>query len=199
MGSITITNNNSVILTIKGKKDILYLIDLFNGNIFLKKRQLQFIKWVNTYNLWNKTNIVIKDFNFTPSLNDGWLAGFTDAEGSFLTTVSLRKDKRKLPYTVKFRYVLSQQDAKLELQYIADFINGYVEKSLKCDRIVVNYFKLVPIINYFQNFPLLTVKASALIKWLEIYNLMKEKKHLTLEGIMDIKEKAKLINAIRKI
>jgi hypothetical protein len=49
MGSITVTNNNTALFTIKGKKDILYLIGLFNGNIFLKKRQLQFIEWVKTY------------------------------------------------------------------------------------------------------------------------------------------------------
>jgi hypothetical protein len=43
MGNIYV-KKSSAILVIKAKKDLITLIEIFNGNIFLKKRQKQFEK-----------------------------------------------------------------------------------------------------------------------------------------------------------
>jgi hypothetical protein len=43
MGNIYI-NKNSAIFIVKAKQDIITLIEIFNGNIYLKKRQIQFEK-----------------------------------------------------------------------------------------------------------------------------------------------------------
>ncbi len=83
MGNVYFKKNSATFI-IKANKDIATLIEIFNGNIFLNKRQLQFSKWVDNYNIKNKTNIEIKQNQFYPSLNHGWLSGFIDAEGSFL-------------------------------------------------------------------------------------------------------------------
>jgi len=43
MGSVCISKKkNSALFTIKAKKEIENLIDIFNGNIFIKKKQTQF-------------------------------------------------------------------------------------------------------------------------------------------------------------
>lgn len=71
MGYICINKkSNSVLFTIKGKKDIEILINIFNENIFIKKKQIQFDNWVLNYNSKNKCNIKIKTNNFYPTLND---------------------------------------------------------------------------------------------------------------------------------
>jgi hypothetical protein len=41
MGNVYL-NKNSAIFIVKGKKDINILIEIFNGNIYLRKRQIQF-------------------------------------------------------------------------------------------------------------------------------------------------------------
>lgn len=197
MGSISVSKNKTAIYTVKGKNDILFLINLFNGRLYLKKRQDLFKEWVINYNSFNKTNIIIKDSLFLPSLDNYWLSGFTDAEGCFIVITSLRKDIRKFPYSTLFRYVIGQQNAKSELIYIASLIKGNVEKGSNCDRVVVNYLKTNLIINYLNQYPLKTIKAESFKKWLEIHDLMKNKKHLNLEGLTIIKEKAIQINSSR--
>jgi hypothetical protein len=43
MGSVHISKNkNSAIYTVKAKKEVENIIKIFNGNIFLRKRQTQF-------------------------------------------------------------------------------------------------------------------------------------------------------------
>ncbi len=71
MGSVGISKkSNSVIYVVKGKRDVENLINIFNVNIFIKKKQAQFEKWVLNYNDKYKRNIDIKVSNFNPSLND---------------------------------------------------------------------------------------------------------------------------------
>lgn len=75
---------------VKAKADIITLINLFNGQLFLEKKQAQFAEWVSAYNLKYGTNLtarptrlnheprVFLDGRPTPnaSLHDGWLSGF---------------------------------------------------------------------------------------------------------------------------
>lgn len=92
MGTVYIhEKSNSAYYTIKAKKDIELLINIFNGNIFLRKKQVQIKKWVINYSKKYKLNIVIKLNKFSPSLIDHWLAGFIDAEGCFIVSVVKRK------------------------------------------------------------------------------------------------------------
>nr|YP_010218787.1 LAGLIDADG endonuclease [Morchella brunnea]UBU98594.1 LAGLIDADG endonuclease [Morchella brunnea] len=65
MGNVYL-NKDSATFIVKAKKDILALIAIFNGNLFLRKRQIQFEKWVINYNIKNKTNIEIKPNQFQP-------------------------------------------------------------------------------------------------------------------------------------
>jgi hypothetical protein len=62
-------------------------------------------------------------------------------------------------------------------------------------RFTINSFiGLIPIINYLNNYPLKTKKLLSYNKWLEIYEMVINKKHLTKEGLDKIKELSKLIN-----
>lgn len=188
MGNVDL-NKNSAIFIVKAKKDINILIEIFNGNIYLRKRQIQFENWVLNFNKKNKLNIEIKSNQFKPSLNDNWLAGFIDAEGSFL--VSFRKTK------ILQRFVLGQKDAELEFLYLSKLIGGYTQKLKQHDRLVVNYLKLYTLIAYLNRHKLYSIKAKSFEKWVEIYNYRKDSN--LDEKYPLIKKRAAYINSIRKL
>jgi len=64
---------------VRDKDNIIKLISIFNGNIFLDTRKEQFKLWLNAFNLkYKEENIPYIDSSFKPTLNDAWLSGFTD-------------------------------------------------------------------------------------------------------------------------
>jgi hypothetical protein len=69
----------------------------------------------------------------SPALNNGWISGFTDAEGSFAVVVT--ESAQKNSFKIIQRYVLSQKDSKEELIFLTSLSKGYVEKSTRCDRL----------------------------------------------------------------
>lgn len=188
MGNVYL-NKNSAIFIVKAKKDINILIEIFNGNIYLRKRQIQFENWVLNFNKKNKLNIEIKSNQFKPSLNDNWLAGFIDAEGSFLVSVCKTK--------IIQRFVLGQKDAELEFLYLSKLIGGYTQKLKQHDRLVVNYLKLYTLIAYLNRHKLYSIKAKSFEKWVEIYNYRKDSN--LDEKYPLIKKRAAYINSIRKL
>ena len=196
MGNVYLQKNSATFI-VKAKADINILIVIFNGNLFLHKRQQQFLKWVENYNRTlttkNITTIVIKPHDFKPSLNDNWLAGFIDAEGSFFCSVSKTRIYQK--------FAIGQKDAELEFLYLNTLINGYynVEKSRDFYRIVLSYLKLDTIILYLSQHKLYSVKAQSLEKWLEIYEYRKNKLAKQVPDYKQMKKKASLINQLRKI
>lgn len=190
MGNIY-SNAKSAYLFIKSKDDIKTLIEIFNGNLVLHKRKLQFDKWALNFKSKYNLNFDIKSNKINPTLTDSWLAGFIDAEGSFIVTFSKTK--------ITQRFVLGQKDAELEFLYISKLINGYTEKNKIYDRVVVNYSKMNTVIDYLSSHKLISVKAKSLEKWLEIYRIRKNKVVLNENDYKLLKKKASLINSLRKM
>jgi hypothetical protein len=79
---------------------------------------------------------------------------------------------------------------------LANRIDGYVThiKSYNGYNTVVNIGKLTKILSYLHNYPLKTKKHVSYLRWLKVYDLVKNKKHLTEPGIEIIKDKIKFIN-----
>ena len=114
-----------------------------------------------------------------PTLNDGWLSGFTDAEGCFSITV---KKKRKNHY-VEARFILDQKcrsdlDIAILYQISTLFINlkdTEVNKSVKLRSKTDNVYRITVqcndikklnstlIINYFTRFRLITSKHNSFL------------------------------------
>ena len=114
--------------------------------------------WLDFFNKETQSNISLLSFQFEP-----WLSGFTDAEGCFLCYVSKRSDlKRKLPYALRLKYVLSQKDSHDELLFITTLIGGNVQKDKSgVESLVINNIFLDVIVNYFTNHPLKTKKLKS--------------------------------------
>ncbi len=182
---------------VRDRKNIHKLIQIFNGNIVTNYKLNQFKLWVNAFNKVYKTNIHCLEDKYELTLNNAWLSGFTDAEGCFTSCTSVSKSTGQFITTV--RYVISQKDDIEFSKDLADKINGYIThvKSYNGYNTVVNFGKLNKILLYLKNYPLKTKKFISYKRWLKIYDLVKNKKHLTPEGRIIIKFhslRTKLIN-----
>ena len=198
MGSISI-GKKSALFTIKAYEEIKTLINLFNGKIYLCKRKKQFILWAKNFDNKYKMGFDAKDYTFVPCLQHNWLAGFIDAEGSFIVTVSKRKTREEM--IIGQRIVLGQKDAEKEFTFLSNMLDGYTEKQKGDDRLVIHYSNSNKILHYLNHHPLYSVKAKSYSKWLEIHNIRKNnaKKFMDRDDFTSIKKKASLINILRKI
>lgn len=195
-GSVSVQDkvNKTHHYRIRDKKNIHKLIQIFNGNIVTNYKFNQFKVWVNAFNEIYKTNVQCIENKHELTLNNAWLSGFTDAEGCFTCSTSVSKSTGKAITTV--RYVISQKGDIDFSRNLADKINGYVTyvKSYNGYNTVVNFGKLNKILLYLKSYPLKTKKFISYTRWLKIYGLVKDKKHLTHEGRIIIKFLSKLIN-----
>jgi len=195
-GSVTLQSIESKThqYRVRSKDHLIKIINLFNGNLITKAKIEQFKLFLHGFNLKYKTNIVFIECNNKVTLDNAWLSGFTDAEGCFTCSAYLSKLTNK--YIVTVRYIISQKNDINLSEYLAKLINGYVThvKSYNGYNTVVNHSKLNIIIKYINKSPLKTKKHISYIKWLKVYSLVKDKKHLHPEGIEKIKSLIESIN-----
>ena len=99
--------SNTHCFRVRDKENLYKIICIFNGSLFLDSRNEQFKLWLNAYNkTYNEQILWIRSKN-SPTLKDGWLSGFTDAQGCFTSTINTGiLGKTSL---VRLRYVLSQK------------------------------------------------------------------------------------------
>jgi len=179
---------------VRDKKNILKLISIFNGNIITKAKKYQFKLWLDGFNVRYNMSINHIESSSKPNLNNSWLSGFTDAEGCF--TSSVLKNSKTGNTIVTVRYVLSQKNDLEFSNYVADLLNGYTTylKSYDGYNVTVNFSRLSKIIAYLEKHSLKTKKLISYRKWLKVFNLVKNKKHLNTEGLEKIKILVKDIN-----
>jgi hypothetical protein len=195
-GSVSVQDkiNKTHHFRVRDKNNLFKLIQIFNGNILTKYKFNQFKIWVEGFNTIYKMNINILDSKHKLNLDDTWLLGFTDAEGCFTCSVLTSKITGKDIVTV--RYIISQKnDIEFSLN-LAKVLGGYIThiKSYNGYNTVVNHGKLNKIINYLKNKSLKTKKSISYKRWLKVYVLVKNKTHLTPEGLIIIKSLIKTIN-----
>lgn len=182
------------------KEGIRVLIALFNGNLVLDKRKIQVKKWLDTVNIVELNNKAL------PILNNSWLSGFIDAEGCFNVTLFKRKSMA-LGYQVKLRFMIDQKDSLDNMLFIKDQLNLFlINRKLKkgsngiMHRIESNSFVKVPlIVDYINTFRLKTKKQESFDKWVRVYELVKNKAHLTEDGLYEIRKLSKEVNIITSI
>jgi hypothetical protein len=182
------------------KKGILILTHLFNGNLVLNKRKIQLKRWLDAQNIIEITN------NLLPSLANAWLSGLIDAEGCFNVTL-FKREAMALGYQVKLRFMIDQKDSLDTLLIIKDIWNMLLtNRKLKnidissMYRVEINSFiKIPPIMEYLNKFMLKTKKEESFNKWVTVYGLVKNKAHLTEEGLKEIRKISKEINFITSV
>jgi len=133
------------------------LIDIFNGNFVLDKTEERFGNYLKAYNAKYSTQEIplIKEKHI-PTLNDHWLSGFIDAEGSFNGTTR-RLSKEGEPVGVLIRFTLVQQDEHKTMHYLAKLFEAPFSdyKSNNTTRVYINSVKSRnKIIKYLNAHPL---------------------------------------------
>lgn len=197
MGIITFNGLYKFVVT--NPSDILKLAYIFNGNLFIYHRIKQQSLWINILNHTEK-NLIFNDIPVIPTLNDAWLSGFTDAEGSFNVSIINRKDVQKEnSKRVKQRFILDLNNFYNNLLFFNSlFQSGFISfksNSSNQFRFTINSFKSISLlISYFSYFPLKTNKRINYDLWVLIYKKIENKEHLTTEGINKIKKIKKKIN-----
>ena len=151
------------------------------------------------HNDFNRTVVKAKIINFKQIstfyenniLNPWFVTGLIDAEGCFNISISKSLKKSKLGWVVQVRFIVELHLKDLALiRNLQSFFGGIgtITTTAKVARFSI--VGLNDIINFvlphFDNFPLQSVKWIEFKLWRSCVIIMKNKGHLTLEGIKEI-------------
>lgn len=140
---------------------------------------------------------VIKDI---PDPN--WLAGFTSGEGCFLVRV-FNSTGHKTGYQVQLRFQITQQsrDRKLMAKIVNCLGCGFIsERSDIVDFHVTKIMDITDkIIPFFEKYTIIGIKQANFYDFCKVAKLVKDKEHLSVEGLEKIKLLKSKMNTLRDI
>ena len=166
---------------VSDNKSIFLLYLLLNGNLALKHRVNQLIKWNTALNKLDfKVPRLVEAFR-QPSVEDAWLSGFTDALGCFSVKIGINK---RCSHYVRLLFILDQEEVfnKVGLLFSdnkAVITNKFhSEKSVHSNYVKNMMYQLTfccndnkkkiissKIIEYFNNYKLKTSKKESFRIW----------------------------------
>ena len=130
-----------------------------------------------------------------------WLAGFTSAEGCTMVKITASKTN-SVGWKVELTFQLTQhsRDEKLLRSFIYYLNCGRISKKGNAFNFQVSKFvdivdKIIP---FLTKYPIRGVKALDFEDWCKVAEMMKEKKHLTPEGLEEIRKIKAGMNRDRK-
>ena len=182
------------IYKIKDKKAVRYvcknttglsvILSLINGKLLSNFKYDQLIK----HNYSEYFNLSILPPLKKLSLDNYWLAGFTQADGWFHIHIANSKT-HKTGFSVRLEYSLKQNDSlplrllyeKLKLGNLSQYGTGiWCYKS-------TGFETALNLINYFDTFNLFAGKYISYLKFRKVYIMITEGKHLQEKGIKKIR------------
>lgn len=194
-------------------KNLFLICLIFNGNMVFPTRRARFLTFLSMFNeKLLKTNLMklkleLKPINIVntfvlPSLDDGWITGITDGEGSF--TVSLLSNSPAF----RIRYILTQkwECNKCVLEHIMKLFNK--KEGINIGSVVphsafdiweyrINGLKnCKEIFPYFNKYHLRSKKKESYYKWKILYSRLLKKDHLDSKLRLELIDLAKEINKI---
>ena len=169
-------------------KGIQRIQSIFNGNLVLPKKRVQFAAWVNFKPQIQEHTFRLIDKPKLPSLEDAWISGFIEAEGCFYVKLNPRKKKSDFFSIKSHKLTLTQRDIHGEraiLEHIKQLFKTktktYLVKPPSCFRIVMENLKSQEVVvKYLQRFCLLGKKRIAAFRWWRLYLMRQDKGHLLL-------------------
>ena len=194
-------------------KNLFLICLIFNGNMVFPTRKARFLTFLTMFNekllKINLTKLKLKlepidivNTSIIPSLNDGWLGGFTDGEGCF--TVSILSNSSAF----RIRFILTQkwESNKCILEHIMKLFNR--KEGISVGSVVphsvfniweyrINGLKnCKEIFPYFDKYKLKSKKKESYIKWRILYSRLLKKDHLYPHLRLELINLAKEINKI---
>ena len=130
-------------------------------------------------------------FELTKNIDFNWLVGFIDGEGCFHVNITPSKTKTGFAVQINFNIVQHIRDSSLLMKIQRCLGCGNIfqipEKS-RTNFVVTNLTDIIEIIlPIFSKYPLQGTKKLNLVDFCKVVELMKNKAHLTFEGLEEIK------------
>lgn len=170
------------------KESNLYLMALlFNGNLTLPLRFVRFTKYLSILNeklLKNNRSIIkIKNECKLPSINNYWLSGFTDGQGTFSISIFNNNNNNKFNYKIKYAISLKYNINEMILNKINEelslfnesndkLIGKVSEQSNNIELSINGLRNCILILEYFDKYPLRSKKYNSYIKYKEILSMI---------------------------
>lgn len=134
-------------------------------------------------------------------LDPQWISGFVSGEGCF--TVGLKKEsKAVLGKTSWLRFMLTQhnRDTLLIESFVNFFKCGKINQGPDATYFIVQKIKDLTdiIIPFFDQYPVVGIKAKEFKNFKQVAQLMNSKKHLTPDGLEQILKIKNGMNTLRK-
>ena len=168
----------------KNMQGLSVILSLINGKLLSNYKYDQLLK--HGYN--DIFNIIIKLPLKTLSLDNYWLAGFTQADGCFHISVANSKT-HKTGYSVRLEYSLKQND-ELALKLLYDVLKmgnlSQYSSGIWCYK-STGFKTAANLINYFDKFNLFAGKYKSYLKFRKVYIMITEGRHLDEKGVNKIK------------
>lgn len=185
-GSLTkIKSKNAYIFTITKREGLQKLLNLVNGKLRTQSKCDAVFKYI--LNLYREPFYLKENFNINTSkdLDNHWLAGFLDADGSFQVEC-LERVKPSGGIRLEIRLNMKvYQKTRFLLDLIKDKLGGNIGHRKYQDRYYyssTSFGSARKVIDYLDKYHLLSSKHVNYLKWRKVYILVQEKKHLTPEG-----------------
>jgi len=191
-----IKDKNAFLLVVASKKGLERVIDLINGKIRTENKFNQI-----TNNILNHNNYIefrkslSLKMNSDKDLKNHWLAGFSDAESSFQIKIIDRNNRVE----IRLNFQIYQKNNNL-LLLIKDFLGGNLGYRENQDIYYygsTSFGSAKNVINYFDNFHLLSSKHINFLKWRKAYLIIQKKDHLNKDGIEKILKLKNTMNSLR--
>ena len=180
-----VKNKNAVLLIIAAKRGIEILISLINGKIRTENKLCQINKNILNHKKFidfsKKINFKL---NFSDNLENHWLAGFTDADGSFQIKIINRPNRTE----IRLNFQIDQKKDDL-LILIKNFLGGNIGYRKSQDTYYygsTSFGSAKNTIIYFDKFNLLSSKYVNYLKWRKVYLLIQNRDHLNDSGLKKI-------------
>lgn len=211
-----IEDKNAILLTITKREGLEKVINLINGKLRVQFKIDAINK--NIINAYSGTfgfpsgAYQIKDelhLNTSSDLDNHWLAGFLDADGSFQiqtlvsspkgTGVASASPRISGSRRVEIRlYVQIDQESRRLLDLIKDKFGGNIGYKKSQDSYYyssTSFSSAKKFIWYLDRYHLLSSKHLNYLKWRKAYRLVQSQNHLTLEGQEKIKKLKSSMNS----
>lgn len=165
-------------------KGLHYIISLINGKFVSVYKYKQLL--LHNYSDWLSIKILppLKKV----SLDNYWLAGFTQGDGCFHIGV-VKSKSHKIGYSVRLEFSIKQNDS-LPLKSLYNLLGlgnlSQYKSGIWCYK-SSGYKTAFVLINYFDKYNVYAGKYISYLKFRKVYIMITEGKHLTNKGLKKIK------------
>lgn len=184
-----VQDQNDYLYIISNKDGILKVIHLINNKL-------------RTVNKYNQVTNFLKDsnenlefgMNNTKAFANYWIAGFSDADGSFHINILNREERSKPEIRLNFQIVASEENSLL---LIKEAFGGNIGYSKSHDTYFygsTSWGSAKKVISYFDTYHLQSSKYLHYLKWRKVYIMLQSQDHLTELSLGKIQKIQKSMN-----